>query len=60
MSVFTLQVQCESSGFYQAFYYNALDNGTCLFSCFFPIEVEETREEVLREDFSAYRKEYDL
>lgn len=56
MSIFTLQVQCESSGLYQAFYHSALDNTTCLFSCFFPIEVEETREDILREDFSTYRK----
>ena len=32
------------------------ENGTCLYSCIFLIEVEEVRDSVLLEEFSAYRK----
>ena len=57
VSLYILPAQCESSGIYQAFYYSAADNTTCLFSCFFPIEVEETRPDILREDFSSLYRE---
>lgn len=56
LSVYTLSSECASSGIYQASYYSTADNSTCLFGCFFPIEVEETRQSNLREDFAIYRK----
>lgn len=60
VSTYNLQVQCSSSGFYQALYYSTADNDTCLFSCFFVIEVKETREDALVESFAIYRKQYIL
>ena len=55
VSIYSHPVECTSSGFYQAFYRNASDE--CLFSCYFVIsEVRETRIEVLRDDFAAYRE----
>lgn len=56
ISVYNLQIQCASGGIYQALYYNAADNDTCLFGCFFPVQVEETDIDVLREEFETYRE----
>ena len=53
-SNYTLPVECERSGFYQALYRSGSSNGDCLFSCFFVLEVEEVRESVLRMEFSVY------
>ena len=54
-SIYNLSVECGISGLYQVLYKNRND-GSCIYSCQFLIEVVEVRGEVLREEFSAYRK----
>ena len=54
-TTYPLSVHCNRSGHYQAFYFE-LENDTCIISCFFIVEVEEVRREILKVEFSVYRK----
>ena len=53
LSIYPLPVYCNRTGFYKAFYEDV--NNTCIYSCLFLVEVEEVRNDVLEQEFSAYR-----
>ena len=54
-STYPLSVYCNRTGLYQAFYIDVVNN-SCIYSCLFLVEVEEVRNDVLQQEFSAYRK----